>query len=164
MDMTVISGTISGLKTASDLVKSVISANTMVEVNSKALELQRALLSAYADAISAKETQSALLDEIRELKGQLSKNEEFVADMKRYKLYQPDSTATVYALKESMSNGEPPHYLCANCYQSKRKTILQVLDQPGGWQYFTCPSCKSAAPTGHRGGTKPKFPPEESPS
>ena len=162
MDLTVIGGAITGLKTSAGLLKDLIDAKTMVEVNAKAIELQRALLSAYADAISAKETQSALQDEIRELKSHLAKNEEFAADMKRYKLHQPYPGATVYALKEDMSNGEPPHYLCTNCYQSKRKSVLQVLDNKEGWQIFVCSNCKASASTGFRLGVKAKFPPPES--
>lgn len=135
----------------------------MVEVNAKALELQRALLSAYADAIGAKETQSALQDEIRSLKRQLSNNEDFVADMKRYKLHVAYSGATVYALKEEMSNGEPPHYLCTNCHEQKRKSILQIANNKEGWQIFVCPNCKATITTPYRGGVNAKFPSTEVP-
>jgi hypothetical protein len=144
VDLTVISGAISGLKTASDLAKAIVSTNTAVEVNAKAIELQRALLAAYGDALSAKETQSELQEEIRRLKSQAAQNEEFVADMKRYKLFEPWPGSPVYALKESMSSGEPAHYLCAYCYQSKKKAIL--YSGPGTkspWCHLRCPACKT---------------------
>lgn len=152
MDLTVIGGAVAGLKTATDIAKGLISTNTAVEVNAKAIELQRALLSAYADAISAKETQTALLEEIRSLKRQLAHNEEFAADMKRYALDAPWRGTAVYALQESMSNGEPPHYLCPNCYQAKKKSILQLGTNSKGDQCFNCPNCRTTAQTPYRHG------------
>jgi hypothetical protein len=157
MDLSVIGGAISGLKTATDIAKGLVNINTTVEVNAKALELQRALFSAYGDALSAKETQTSLQDEIRELKRQLSHNEEFVADMKRYKLDTPWPGSIVYALKESMSNGEPPHYLCANCYQNKKKSILQVSPSIERFTTFVCPTCRAAVTTRYKGAVAPNY-------
>lgn len=157
MDLTVIGGAISGLKTATDIAKGLVSINTAVEVNAKAIELQQALLSAYADAVSAKETQTALQEEIRELKRQLSNNEEFVADMKRYKLDVPWPGATVYALEEAMCNGEPAHYLCTNCYQKKQKSILQVTTNSNGWACFDCPSCRASVVTRFKYGAQARY-------
>jgi DNA-directed RNA polymerase subunit RPC12/RpoP len=157
MDLTVIGGAISGLKTATDIAKGLVGINTTVEVNAKALELQRALLSAYGDALSAKETQSALTDEIRELKRQLSNNEEFAADMKRYKLDTPWPGSVVYALKESMSNGEPAHYLCANCAQRKQKSILQCVPSIQNFTAFACPNCRASVTTRFKGGVSANY-------
>jgi hypothetical protein len=157
MDLTVIGGAISGLKTATDIAKGLVSVNTAVEVNSKAIELQRALLSAYADAVSAKETQSALQEEVRELKRQLSNSEEFAADMKRYKLDSPWPGSIVYALDSSMSNGEPAHYLCANCYQTKKKSILQVERTDSGFLGLKCPNCKAAVATKNKYSVAPQY-------
>lgn len=157
MDLTVIGGAISGLKTATDIAKGLVNVNTAVEVNAKAIELQRALLSAYADAVSAKETQSALQEEVRELKRQLASNEQFAADMKRYKLNTPWPGSIVYALDATMSNGEPAHYLCANCYQSKKKSILQATRLESGWLAMACPNCRATVRTDNKHSVNPAY-------
>lgn len=164
MDLTVIGGAITGLKTATDIAKGLIGINTAVEVNAKAIELQRALISALADAVRAQETQSALTEEIRNLKRQLAHNEEFAADMKRYKLNVPWPGSTVYALDAEMSNGEPAHYLCPNCYQAKKKSILQTVRVENNFLAFACPSCRTSVTTKNKSSVNAQYAGAQQPS
>lgn len=157
MDLSVIGGAVSGLKTAVEIAKGLVAVNTTVEVNAKAIELQRAILSAYGDAVSAKETQFALQEEVRDLKRQLAANEHFAADMERYQLDAPWPGSMVYALKESMSNSEPAHYLCANCYQNKKKSILQCVPSIQNYTTFACPNCRASVATRYKGGVPAKY-------
>lgn len=72
---------------------------------------------------------TALQDELRQAQALKS-------DLDRYELWETPTGAVVHRLKEAMNNGEPLHYLCPNCVQEKRKSILQ-----GHASYRTCPNC-----------------------
>lgn len=68
MDMTLIQGTISGLKTAADIAKSLMELKSISDVQAKVIELQSAILAAQSSALSANADQAAMVDEIRALK------------------------------------------------------------------------------------------------
>ena len=67
MDMSLIQGTISGLKIASDIAKSFLELKSISDVQGKVIELQSAILSAQSSALDANAAQSAMIDEIRAL-------------------------------------------------------------------------------------------------
>lgn len=75
---------------------------------------------------------TALQDELRQAQA-------FKSDLDRYELWETPTGSVVHRLKEAMNNGEPMHYLCPNCIESKRKSILQ-----GPRHYRECPNCKTS--------------------
>src|ERR1700704_1933690 len=42
-----------------------------------------------------------------------------------------------------MSNGEPAHYICTNCYQQSKKSVLSHMQSAGGLYVITCSSCNA---------------------
>jgi hypothetical protein len=74
---------------------------------------------------------AALQDELRQAKA-------FKSDLDRYELWETQTSRVVYRLKNEMQNGEPMHYLCPNCIETRRKSILQ-----GDKLFRTCPNCKT---------------------
>jgi len=119
------------------------------------------ILSAQTSALEAHIKQSAMIERIRELEEELTKVRAWETEKQRYKLVAPFTGAMVYALKKSMSDGEPPHYICANCYQDGKRSILQngkTKEKEGtGWTTFICTACKSEARTPYRGGIPAKY-------
>jgi hypothetical protein len=49
-----------------------------------------------------------------------------------------------------MSNGEPPHYLCANCFQDRKKAILAHSGNKDGWIAIVCAACRFTSQTRYR--------------
>lgn len=76
-------------------------------------------------------TLTALKDELREAQA-------FKSDLDRYELWETPTGSFVYRLKGEMQQGQPLHYLCPNCIEEKRKSILQ-----GPAHYRDCPNCKA---------------------
>ncbi|WP_333827717.1 hypothetical protein [Pararhodobacter sp.] len=73
---------------------------------------------------------SALQDKLREAQA-------FKSDLDRYALWETPAGAVVYRLEKDIRNGEPRHYLCPNCIETKRKSILQ-----GHSGFRDCPNCQ----------------------
>lgn len=61
----------------------------------------------------------------------------------KYELWETPAEATVYRIKATdLAVAEPLHYICPNCREDGRKSILQKLD----WSNRTCLSCQSMFP------------------
>jgi hypothetical protein len=119
----------------------------------------KAQLSALYDAIIAGQQRAfedhiakqALLEDKGQLEKELAQIKAWGTEKQRYQLVSPCEGATVYALKKAVSNGEPPHYICTNCYQQGKPSILQNFHPKDGWTVFVCSVCKSQVPTGYNG-------------
>jgi len=143
MDITTISGAIGSLKLASDIAKTLIEAKSVSEIQGKVIELQSAILAAQSSAFAAQSEQALAIQKVRELEEQITSIKAWEAQKERYQLTSPWGNATtMYALKEAMSNGEPPHYICTKCYEDGKRMILQVISGDG-YEKYSCPSCKA---------------------
>ena len=143
MDITLIQSTISGLKLAGDIAKSILKLKSIPEVQGKIIELQSTILAAQSSAFSANTAQAAMVDEIRTLKEEIARIKAWESEKKRYQLTSPWTGTVVYALKKSMSNSEPPHWICTKCYEDGRKSILNQHRKPSAFIEFVCSVCKT---------------------
>jgi len=130
VDLTMFSGTASALRAAGDIVKLMIASHDANVIREKARELQAQIITAQSNALAAQADQFALLERVRELEKQITDLEDWGADKQRYELKQVISGSIVYSLKPGMDVSEPPHWICATCYQSRKKSILQKSTAP----------------------------------
>ena len=94
--------------------------------------------------VAANAHQTAMIEEIRNLKEEISNIKAWEKEKQRYKLISPWEGTILYALKESYSTSEPPHWICTKCYEDRRRSILNPHKKPNGRAYFlVCPSCKA---------------------
>jgi hypothetical protein len=122
------------VKTAFDIARGLKDIDDATRRNAAVIELQQKILDAQSE-------QAELVDLVRKLKARVAQLEAWDADKERYTLTDLGRGHFAYALKDSMANGEPPHYLCAQCYNGKIKSILQTEDrQPGRWPCAHMPS------------------------
>ena len=166
IDMGSIAAAVSSLKGASDIAKGLLSLHTMAEVQSKAIELNQAIIDAQHQIFAANTAQSALAERVRQLEGDIARMKDWDTQKERYKLAAPFEGCMVYALQKSMSNGEPAHYICAACYQRGQRSILQGVEgrtrkgesgRPVGSYNCPLPSCKSEAFTGYVSAPAPQY-------
>lgn len=128
MDLAAIQGAISSLKAATEISKSIMDMKNMSEVQAKVIELQSALLEAQNSALSATASQFELQERVRELEAQLQDKGDWSKEKERYQLVNPwRGPAQAFALKESHSNGEKPHLMCASCFHKEAKEILNTI-------------------------------------
>jgi hypothetical protein len=158
MDMSLIGGTVSGLKLASDIAKSFLSLKTDAEVQGKVIELQNAILNAQNCALAATADQYAAADEIRALKKKLADAELWAQERERYTLVAVENGVFTYALRQDAAQGQPPHWLCVRCFNEGKKTLLQ---SKGESEYFgtdyECHSCITTIRAGRGDAGRPQY-------
>ncbi len=142
-DMIMFQGAMAGLKAAADIAIGLSKLNTMTDVNAKAIELQQVILNVQSTALAAQSEQATLVHRIRELEEEVVRVKAWETQKQRYALVRPfdDDGSVVYALKESMSDGEPPHYICTNCHEDGRRSVLQGRFKERR-SILVCPTCK----------------------
>ncbi|MCP3388892.1 hypothetical protein NLM27_08910 [Bradyrhizobium sp. CCGB12] len=123
---------VSALKTALDMTKALKDINDATIRNSAVIDLQEKIL-------AAREAQTALLERIGELEKQLAGFEKWEAEKENYQLTKIYDDTFAYARKPDAGGTIPPHYICANCYENRKKLILQRSDAA----HVTCSECNS---------------------
>ena len=157
MDLSLIQGTITGLKTASDIAKGFLELKSLADVQTKVIDLQSAILSAQSNALSANADQAAAAEEIRKLKEELARLKAWEEQRKRYRLVSPWTGAAVYALREAEKGSDPPHWICTKCYEDNRRSILNPRKNPDYWFSYVCPVCKSDVQSPYRGASQQEY-------
>lgn len=145
-DITAISGLLTSLKVSADLTKAIIGLRDAELVRQKANELTAQILAAHQFALAAQTAQSELIERERALKEEVMDLKRWDREKKRYRLDEVAPGSFAYTTKPGKEAGEPPHKICANCYQGRRKSILQGVRRTSGWYangYLVCPACKA---------------------
>jgi hypothetical protein len=143
-DMSLIAGTVSSLKLAHDMAKALVTIRDTTMLNEKVIELQRVILVAQSDALSAQSDQFSLLDRIRDLEKEIADLKGWEAEKQRYDLKDLGFGTFTYLIKPETQGREPIHCICANCYEHGKKSIVQRTGQiEAGCQVWICSDCKS---------------------
>jgi hypothetical protein len=131
----VVTETIAGLsaiKTAFDMTKALKDINDAAIRNAAVIELQEKIL-------AARDAQTALLDRIAGLEKEVAGFEKWDTEKEEYELKEIFARTFAYAITESARGTRPPHLICANCYEGRKKSILQRADAA----HLICPDCKT---------------------
>jgi hypothetical protein len=157
VDMSAIAAMMSALKGASDITQAMIGLRDAQALQTKVIELNTRILAAQSSAFAAGDERSTLIERIGTLEEEVASLKAWEAEKQRYELQRLPPGVFVYALKNGMERGEPPHRLCATCYQRDKKRILQEDDG-----YAECHECGSKLhwPTGRGSYTADYDPPQ----
>jgi hypothetical protein len=156
IDISAIPDALTALKTSKDILQAMVGLHGAAAFNEKRLELQSKIMDAQSSVFLVNEERSALLKTVSDLEKQIADMKTWEGEKQRYVLKAVDSGAFVYPLKAGMENGEPPHWLCANCYENGKKSILQAAGPPatsgpeGMKIAWKCVVCSSVARVGFR--------------
>jgi hypothetical protein len=125
---------LSAIKTAFDLAKGLKEIDDATRRNAAVIELQEKILAAQA-------AQTALLERVSDLEKEIARFETWEREKKRYKLTDFGGGTFAYLLTPEEENAEPPHRICATCYQKGEKSILQFSHRSEGQDWFKCHQC-----------------------
>ena len=155
-----LSGLLTSLKTATEILKNVHTNKQTKELRESVQNLQSALIDTQTEAIAVLSHMTELRTENDRLRARLKAIEDWNSQENRYLMVCPwKNSGQVYALKKIEASGEPPHYLCTNCFHQRRKSILNPVVQRGSGSFIAlvCPLCKSSLDTGYRGIDNPVY-------
>lgn len=140
--VTEIAGLMSSLKAAKDIAQTMIGLRDAAAFQAKAIEFQSKILDAQNAAFAAQEERSALVERVHDLEQEVARLEAWDAEKQRYELKDVGSGALAYALKNEAGGTEPPHWICAKCYEDGKKSILQPETRnPGRTEWMVCHRC-----------------------
>ena len=131
---------VASLKTAYELVHSLLKERDARIVNEKVVELTAIIMAAQQSALAANAAQFTLTERIRELEAELVKLKTWNAEKEGYKLAPWKKGIAAYVAKESVSPAEEIHAFCANCSDNGKKSLLQFTNLMG-LQAVKCSTC-----------------------
>lgn len=137
-----IGGAYSGIKAATDITQSMLTLKTDAAVTTKVVELNGVLLGLQSQLNSAHADQTTLTRRIGELEAEIAHFKRWEQEKQRYQLHQFPAGTLAYLIKPEVQGSEPAHYICATCYQSGVKSILQACED-GWYTAFKCHPCGS---------------------
>jgi TctA family transporter len=127
-------GGIAALKTAFDVAKGLKDIHDATIRNVAIIELQEKILSAQA-------AQSALIDRVRELEQQVADFEKWETEKEKYELKCVAAGAFARMLKPEARGAEPAHWLCTQCYENRKTSVMQRFGNLGDRAGHKCPEC-----------------------
>jgi len=117
---------------------------TIAHLEARVTALQQANVLLELTAMELKETIMAQKSRILDLERENMQLKDWNIEATRYELVELPPAIFVYKLKESAQNTDPPHYICAHCYNHAVKSILQRHPQARpGQSVFLCLTCKA---------------------
>jgi hypothetical protein len=131
----------SPLSAASEGVQKLIEVRDLVKFGDALGKLQAQILAAQSAAMTGYAREAALLEEIGGLKKRVAELEAWEAEKERYELVALAPKVMAYAVKQTMRGADPPHYICANCYNSRRKSFLNQITRGTNVDIFQCNAC-----------------------
>ncbi|WP_370269223.1 hypothetical protein [Nioella sp.] len=144
MDFESLTGTVSAASEVStatgQIAKGIISVTDLFQKSQAAADadIKLALSELTLHAANAQVANADLKLRLSALQQELLDAQAFKAELERYELWETPTRAVVLRLKSEKQEGELMHYLCPNCIETKRKTILQ-----GDATYRMCPNCRT---------------------
>lgn len=138
-----ISGGLRSLQAAMTITRGLHALHEQVAINDAKIALQQNILDAQTALTEAQGKHSELTERVRQLEQQLADIAAWKSEADRYTLTAFPAGTYAYVLKPDASNGEPLHRLCPECFQERRKAILQTTAKHSGGEMVDCLRCKN---------------------
>lgn len=131
---------------ASNIIKAIFDLKIDTSIIDKLNILSREIQTLYGSNLSLQEKAAFLVTENENLKKEIARFEAWENETKRYKLKQIQPPGVfAYALKEFEANGEPAHWICADCYNARKKFILSSNRDSLRDRIYRCTNCGFSA-------------------
>jgi hypothetical protein len=125
--------------------------------NAQLIDFQRAIIQLQSAIASIQLENAGLVRDKQALEARIAHLENWETEKSRYALVTVLDGLPVRALRKNMSEGEAPHWLCPNCFNSGKKSFLTSVNGATGFAVFGCASCKTQMQAPYRGPIPPQF-------
>jgi len=131
---------LTSIKTTIDIVKELNSSHDSHTITQVQAELLEKLLTIQTGALALQEKHSALIHDKEELIKKIEEFEQWRNTESEYELKELKTGIFVYSYKNSQQSVVPMHWLCPQCWNDRKKSILQsgFHDE----SVYNCPRCK----------------------
>ena len=159
MDISAVASAMSSLKAAGEITHALIGLAQGQAIQAKVIELQGRMLEIQQAMFGVNQERAALIEHVGALEAEVAAAKEWLRERERYQLAEISPGMFAYRLKPEVAGLEPPHLLCATCYQAGKKSLLQgpTLQTYAGYETKRCNSC--SAELRYWRGDLPKAPP-----
>ena len=133
----------SSIKAITDLTVLMGKVKTDSAIREKAIELQSIILTLQSALTTIHIQYDTLLAEKDSLKQQLMNFENWETEKTKYQLVEVGAGAFVYTISPAQQSTEPKYWLCTQCYENRKKSILQRTEKQWDAYKYQCPICHS---------------------
>ncbi|HEV2161355.1 MAG TPA: hypothetical protein VGR52_03845 [Stellaceae bacterium] len=141
VDLGSIGTLITALNGAKNLAQTMIGLRDTAAFQEKVIEFQGKILDAQDAAFAAQQERTALLGQVGDLEKELAQLKGWEAEKERYDLIALAPNVVARAIKESMRGAEARHLLCANCFNTGKKSHLQQVVRGDYHDSYKCNTC-----------------------
>lgn len=138
-----IAGAVASIRLLMDVLKANKTLANYNELVAAVSEVNADLLSAQRDAVASYKGELALTKRVSELEKEIGELKNWEREAERYQLAEFAPGLLARTLKSGMEQGEPPHQLCANCFEDHKKSFLQPSRPGYSVATYSCPRCKN---------------------
>lgn len=142
-----IAAAVTGIRAALEITKAMVGLRDAEAFRAKSIELQAVVLDAFERAIEAREAYSTQADRIRALEAEVAHLQAWDAQKQQYELKPIGQASMARILKPEARGAEHPHWLCPNCFERGRKSLLQNANKiERGHLIVACNDCRLQLP------------------
>jgi hypothetical protein len=136
--MVEIASVFASAKIAYDIAKGINSLNSDVEIKQAVSKVLETLLSVQSDALTKQQELSLFIKEKDNLEKKLMEFENWEKTASQYKLVSMGIGNLVYVTNDVSQSTVPKHYICPNCYEKRKRSILQPTRDDDYWFNTKC--------------------------
>ena len=130
---------ISGITSAVSLAKTLKDMGGDSETKALSTELYDSIINLQSGLLTLQGSYFQLQQEKNDILKELDSVKQWEQEKEKYELKELQKGRLLYSLKDGIT-GEPHHYICTNCFQDGRKSILH-LEDCGHTHFYKCFSC-----------------------
>lgn len=135
-----ISALVAGIKTTVDIITNLQSSHDSATILQAQTDVLEHLFTIKAEALTLQEKHLAIIHEKDELIKKIAQFEQWAKTESEYELQDIGDGTFVYTSKNSQESGVPTHWLCTQCWDDRKKSILQ-RQRPRCASKLVCPRC-----------------------
>jgi hypothetical protein len=143
-DITAIAQALGAFKALKDIGEATIGLANATAFRERQIEFQGKIIEAQSALMALQEEHATLAETIRGLEKEVADLKEWNTQKQDYELKDLGGGSTAYTFRQEKRGTEPPHYLCTQCYDDGKRSILQRTGdmKPGRWIPYRCNRCR----------------------
>jgi hypothetical protein len=132
---------------AVNIVQGILSLKSETAKNQAIIDIQRHVAETQRALIAAEQDNLARLKEVDALETKIGEMENWTAQKQNYELDDTGTGGLAYRLKDGVQPPEKSHWICPQCYEDGKRSIMHPEALPGRCDTLNCNRCGLAIVT-----------------